>query len=112
MFLLNRGLGMLNRKNVLSFQTPHLNPLPFLTSKIHSAPSSAMETSKSPRPTRLSQADLVKACMFKSFSPIIDIGANLTDRSFESDRNEVILRADNMNVKAMIITGTSYYIYA
>jgi hypothetical protein len=68
----------------------------------------AMEKSKAPR---VSQADLVKACMFKSPAPLIDIGANLTDRSFENDRMEVVSRADNMNVKSMIVTGETVLIW-
>ncbi len=38
---------------------------------------------------------------------MIDIGVNLTHRSFNSDRDEVIERARAAGVEAMILTGTS-----
>lgn len=37
----------------------------------------------------------------------IDIGVNLTDRSFEKDREQVIEAAINSNVQKLIITGTT-----
>jgi TatD DNase family protein len=38
---------------------------------------------------------------------LIDIGANLTHDSFESDRSEVIRRAIDAGVKQLIVTGTT-----
>jgi TatD DNase family protein len=38
---------------------------------------------------------------------VIDIGVNLTHRSFDSDRDEVIERAQDAGVEALILTGTS-----
>ena len=38
---------------------------------------------------------------------LIDIGANLTHASFESDRDAVIARALEAGVVGMVLTGTS-----
>ena len=38
---------------------------------------------------------------------MIDIGANLTHRSFEADRDEVLSRARSAGVKGIVVTGTS-----
>lgn len=38
--------------------------------------------------------------------PLIDIGANLTNSAFQHDLNEVIARAQAVNVASIIITGT------
>ncbi|MBE0540113.1 MAG: TatD family hydrolase [Verrucomicrobia bacterium] len=38
---------------------------------------------------------------------IVDIGVNLTHRSFQRDRKEVIERAMAAGVRTMIVTGTS-----
>ena len=38
---------------------------------------------------------------------MIDIGANLTHRSFEDDRDEVLARARSAGVEGIIVTGTS-----
>ena len=38
---------------------------------------------------------------------MIDIGANLTHRSFEADRDEVLARARSAGVEGIIVTGTS-----
>jgi len=38
---------------------------------------------------------------------VIDIGVNLTHRSFDADRDEVIERAQEAGVEALILTGTS-----
>ncbi|MCJ8014047.1 YchF/TatD family DNA exonuclease [Paenibacillus sp. KQZ6P-2] len=40
-------------------------------------------------------------------SQIIDIGVNLTNRSFDKDREEVLIRAEAAGVSPLIITGTS-----
>ncbi|MFS8607635.1 MAG: YchF/TatD family DNA exonuclease [Gammaproteobacteria bacterium] len=40
-------------------------------------------------------------------TPLIDIGVNLAHDSFDADRDEVILRAAEVGVTRMIITGTS-----
>jgi TatD DNase family protein len=37
---------------------------------------------------------------------LIDIGVNLTHRSFVADRNEVIRRASDVGVRVMVVTGT------
>ncbi len=46
--------------------------------------------------------------MFDSRSPypLIDIGANLTDKSFTTDFDEVILRAKRANVTQFVVTGS------
>ena len=38
---------------------------------------------------------------------LIDIGVNLTSSSFDSDRNDVVKRAQDSGVKTLIFTGTS-----
>ncbi|WP_263079279.1 TatD family hydrolase [Endozoicomonas sp. Mp262] len=38
---------------------------------------------------------------------LVDIGVNLTDKSFDSDRDQVIERARQAGIKNLIITGTS-----
>ena len=38
---------------------------------------------------------------------MIDIGVNLTDRQFDKDRSEVLLRAQQAGVSALILTGTT-----
>src|SRR5690348_15763221 len=38
---------------------------------------------------------------------LIDIGANLTSKSFEGDRDEVIRRAHESGVRTIVVTGTS-----
>lgn len=40
-------------------------------------------------------------------NPLIDIGVNLTDASFEPDRMQVLERAAQAGVKAMVVTGSS-----
>ncbi|KAJ9509702.1 hypothetical protein QJQ45_011306 [Haematococcus lacustris] len=53
-----------------------------------------------------SQGDLVQAVLLRSAEPLIDIGANLGDPSFDKDMDAVIQRARNANVATMIVTGT------
>ena len=38
---------------------------------------------------------------------LIDIGANLTHDSFDSDRKDLIRRALDVGVKTMIVTGST-----
>lgn len=38
---------------------------------------------------------------------MIDIGVNLTNKRFDKDRTDVILRAKNANINALLITGTN-----
>jgi TatD DNase family protein len=38
---------------------------------------------------------------------LIDIGVNLTNSRFDKDRDEVIVRAQNSHVQAMLVTGTN-----
>jgi len=40
---------------------------------------------------------------------VIDIGVNLTNKRFDKDRGELILRAKNQGVNQLLITGTSIY---
>lgn len=40
---------------------------------------------------------------------LIDIGVNLTNKRFDSDRDELILRAKNQGVEKLLITGTSVH---
>lgn len=40
---------------------------------------------------------------------MIDIGVNLTNKRFDKDRDELILRAKNQGVEKLLITGTSVY---
>jgi len=40
---------------------------------------------------------------------LIDIGVNLTNKRFDKDRDELILRAKNQGVEKLLITGTSVY---
>ncbi|MBL4823242.1 MAG: TatD family hydrolase [Colwellia sp.] len=40
---------------------------------------------------------------------MIDIGVNLTNKRFDKDRDELILRAKNQGVEQLLITGTSVY---
>lgn len=60
---------------------------------------------------KLSQGELAEASLYKyeGQTPLtlIDIGANLADPSFSSDREEVISRAQRAGVASMILTGSS-----
>ncbi|EIE24191.1 hypothetical protein COCSUDRAFT_14972 [Coccomyxa subellipsoidea C-169] len=60
---------------------------------------------------KLSQGELAEAALFdyggRSPLALIDIGANLADPSFSTDRQEVISRAQRAGVHAMILTGSS-----
>jgi TatD DNase family protein len=40
-------------------------------------------------------------------APLVDIGVNLTDRSFDADRDEVLARAAAAGVTRLVLTGTS-----
>ena len=40
---------------------------------------------------------------------LIDIGVNLTNKRFDKDRDELILRAKNQGVEKLLITGTNVY---
>ncbi len=40
---------------------------------------------------------------------LIDIGVNLTNKRFDKDRDDVILRAKNQGVEQLLITGTSVF---
>ena len=39
---------------------------------------------------------------------LIDIGANLMHESFDRDRDEAIVRAAEVSVRGMIVTGASH----
>ncbi len=60
---------------------------------------------------KLSQGELAEAALFdyggRSPLALIDIGANLADPSFSTDRQDVISRAQRAGVHAMILTGSS-----
>lgn len=47
-----------------------------------------------------------EALQFRSPSPLVDIGANLTHESFDRDLADVIARAQSAQVKTLIVTGT------
>lgn len=47
-----------------------------------------------------------EALQFRSPSPLVDIGANLTHESFDRDLADVIARAQAAQVKTLIVTGT------
>ncbi|WP_018917522.1 TatD family hydrolase [Vreelandella zhanjiangensis] len=49
---------------------------------------------------------LPEALQFRSPSPLVDIGANLTHESFDRDLDDVIARAQAAQVKTLIVTGT------
>ncbi|RUR55951.1 TatD family hydrolase [Vreelandella populi] len=49
---------------------------------------------------------LPEALQFRSPSPLVDIGANLTHESFDRDLGDVIARAQTAQVKTLIVTGT------
>ena len=80
---------------------------PLNSSPAHTVSSRIINTSmpSNSSTAKVSQAELVKAVMFKAPCGIVDIGANLSDKSFHADRMEVLTRADSMNVKSMVITG-------
>ena len=40
---------------------------------------------------------------------LIDVGVNLTNKRFDKDRDEVILRAKKENIEKLLITGTSVH---
>ena len=69
------------------------------------AAAAALGSEPIPKASRASQGELVGAAMFRAPHGLVDIGANLCDRSFEQDRLEVISRARDMNVRAMVVTG-------
>ncbi|KAG2442849.1 hypothetical protein HXX76_002928 [Chlamydomonas incerta] len=58
--------------------------------------------------TRPHQGDLVQAQLaaFAAPVPIVDIGVNLVDHSFQSDLPKVLARAAAANVRALLVTGT------
>ncbi|KAG2443084.1 hypothetical protein HYH02_009498 [Chlamydomonas schloesseri] len=56
--------------------------------------------------TRPHQGDLVQAQMFAAPVPVVDIGVNLVDHSFQSDLPKVLGRAAAANVRALLVTGT------
>lgn len=56
--------------------------------------------------TRVTQGQLVEAAAFPSPVPLIDIGVNLMDKSFQGDLPAVLSRARAANVRAAIVTGT------
>lgn len=66
---------------------------------------SALGSEPVPKASKASQGDLVGAAMFRAPHGLVDIGANLCDHSFEKDRPDVIARARDMNVSAMVVTG-------
>ncbi|WP_106478509.1 TatD family hydrolase [Phytohalomonas tamaricis] len=49
---------------------------------------------------------LPDALRFRSPSPLVDIGANLTHESFDRDMDDVLARAHDANVQALVLTGT------
>lgn len=49
---------------------------------------------------------LPEALQFRSDTPLVDIGANLTHESFQRDLADVIARAKAANVATLIVTGT------
>ena len=49
---------------------------------------------------------LPEALQFRSPSPLVDIGANLTHESFDRDLDDVIARAQSAQVNTLIVTGT------
>ncbi|GFR41234.1 hypothetical protein Agub_g1907, partial [Astrephomene gubernaculifera] len=53
-----------------------------------------------------SQGQMVQAVAFPSPVPLVDIGINLVDRSFQSDIDNVLQRAREANVRGLIVTGT------
>ncbi|GLI68941.1 hypothetical protein VaNZ11_013370, partial [Volvox africanus] len=55
---------------------------------------------------RPSQGQLTQAAAFPSPVPIVDIGVNLVDYSFRSDLKDVLQRAYDANVRALVVTGT------
>ncbi|GIL72872.1 hypothetical protein Vretifemale_3164 [Volvox reticuliferus] len=55
---------------------------------------------------RPSQGQLTQAVVFPSPVPIVDIGVNLVDYSFRSDLRDVLQRAYDANVRALVVTGT------
>lgn len=69
------------------------------------APAAAAPGAATPR-TRLSQGQLVEAVLRRSARPLVDIGANLCDKSFDKDREEVIARAAAAGVSTLLVTGS------
>ncbi|BDA46123.1 3'-5' ssDNA/RNA exonuclease TatD [Coccomyxa sp. Obi] len=61
--------------------------------------------------TKKTQGELVEAALFHYDGhaplPLIDIGANLADPSFDIDREEVLARAKRAGIAALVATGTS-----
>ncbi|GAX75658.1 hypothetical protein CEUSTIGMA_g3102.t1 [Chlamydomonas eustigma] len=59
-----------------------------------------------------SQGELVKSALYRSPHPLVDIGFNFVDKSFDKarelfDRTDILERAREANVQGLIITGTS-----
>lgn len=52
----------------------------------------------------------VRVCLVEndSLPPLIDIGANLADNAFSHDQHEVISRAKQSGISAIIVTGSDY----
>ncbi|GBF91465.1 DNase [Raphidocelis subcapitata] len=59
------------------------------------------------KPAKPSQGELAAACLVRAPAPIVDIGVNLADECFDKDRGEVLARASEAGVAAIIVTGCS-----
>ena len=53
------------------------------------------------------RSELTGAHGADSLCPVIDIGANLTNKSFQSDLDVVLVRAREAGVTQIVVTGTS-----
>ena len=60
-----------------------------------------------PHRTRPTQGELVEEIMAAADTrhPLIDIAINLTDHSFDKDRDQILARAHRTGIEALIITG-------
>lgn len=74
--------------------------------QVQDARQPALQQQQQQQRTRPTQGELVERCMLRSLAPLIDIGANLVDRSFNKDRAAVLERASRAGVAACIVTGT------
>lgn len=68
-------------------------------SRRHSRKAAVMTKSK------LSLGELVQQSLIRSPAPLIDVGVNLVDHSFDKDRAEVIQRAKAAGVSSIVVTG-------
>ena len=55
--------------------------------------------------TKPTQGELARQCLVRAPAPVVDVGVNLADDCFDKDRDEVLQRAADAGVAAIVVTG-------